>query len=94
MSDPKDANNPYVSPVLTSDLRNVPSAVILLAEHDDLRAVGQKYADRLSAAGISTSVYCQQGVGHLAGDGARASLVARESLDVAVAVLKNEFLKK
>lgn len=33
-------------------------------------------------------------MGHLAGNGARASLVARESLDVAVAALRGAFFKK
>lgn len=84
VSNPKDTNNPYVSPLVASNLSGLPPAIIILAEQDELREAGQKYADRLQAAGVSTDVYCQQGVNHLAGHGARASLYARESLDIAI----------
>lgn len=93
LSDSKDTNNPYVSPLVAKDLSGLPAAVVILAEKDDLRDAGQKYADRLKAAGVPTDIYCQQGIGHLAGDGARASLRARESLDVAVNALQRAFLK-
>jgi acetyl esterase len=91
LSDPNDRNNPYVSPLVAGDLRGLPAAVIILAEFDDLRQAGQKYADRLHAAGVPTQVYCQKGMNHLAGYAAKASLCARESLDVAVAAIRNVF---
>jgi acetyl esterase len=91
LSDPKDANHPYVSPLSADDLSDLPNAVLILAEKDDLRDAGQKYADRLGAAGVPTEVYCQHGIGHLAGDGAKASLRARVSLDVAVIALLRAF---
>lgn len=93
LSNPQDAYHPYVSPQVATDLSHLPPAVVLLAEKDDLREAGQKYAERLLAANIPTLIYCQQGIGHLAGHGARASLQARESLDVAIAALKQAFLK-
>lgn len=91
LSDPNDANNPYVSPLVASNLSNLPPAVIILAEQDDLRDAGQKYADRLQAAGIPTYVYTQLDVNHLAGHGAKASSYARESLDIAVAQIQKVF---
>lgn len=91
VDDPEDANHPYVSPLLASDLSGLPPAMVILAEKDDLREAGQKYAERLQAAGVPTSVYCQMGMHHLAGDGARASLRARESLEVAVSALQKSF---
>lgn len=91
VNDPKDASNPYVSPNFAKNLSHLPPAVIILAEKDMFRKDAQKYADRLIAAGIPTNVYTQWGVGHLAGDGGRASIKARESLDVAVAALRGEF---
>jgi acetyl esterase len=94
VSNPADVNNPYVSPLITTDLGGLPATVVILAENDDLRDAGQKYADRLRAASVPTFVYCQQGIGHLAGDGAKASLRARESLDVAVNTLQNAFSKE
>lgn len=94
VADPKDVYNPLVSPVLAKDLSRLPPALIILAEKDDFRKDAQKYADRLMAAGVPTNVYTQWGVGHLAGNGGRASKLARESLDVAVAALRGEFVRR
>lgn len=87
----EEANDPYASPICAQNLSNLPPALILLAENDDLRADGEKFAQRLKEAGTPTTVYTQKGIGHLAGHGARASLQARESLDVAVIALKKAF---
>lgn len=94
LSDPNDSHNPYVSPLVASDLSDLPSALVILAEKDDLHDAGQQYADRLSASDVPTRVYCQKDIGHLAGDGAKASLKARESLDVAITALKNAFFSQ
>lgn len=91
--DDKDTKNPYVSPIFANDLSNLPPAVIILAEKDLFRPDAQKYADRLRLAGVHTNVYTQFGVGHLAGNGARASKLSQESLDVAVAALRGAFRK-
>ncbi len=88
VSKPEDLNNPYASPFLAQDLHNLPPAVVILAENDELRGDGQRYADRLSAAGIPTSVYLQRNIGHLGSDGARASPKALESLNVAAQALR------
>lgn len=93
VTDADHVNHPYVSPITAKDLTRLPAAVVILAEKDDLCVDGQKYAERLISAGISTKVYTQLGVGHLAGNGARASEEALESLDVAVAYLREVFLK-
>ena len=87
----KEAVNPYASPILAKDLKKLPPAVVILAEKDDLLADGQKYADRLIAEGIPTKIYIQKGIGHLAGNGARASAMAQESLNVAVEALRKAF---
>jgi acetyl esterase len=92
VSDPKDASNGYVSPFVASNLSHLPDAVVLLAEKDDLKEDGQRYAERLRSAGVPTFIYCQKNMGHLAGHGARASFQARESLDIAVDALKKSFL--
>ena len=89
LSDPNDANNEYVSPLIAKNLSLLPPALIVLAEKDELRDSGQKYADQLRAAGVPTQVYCQKEIGHLAGNGARASLCAQESLNIAVKALQN-----
>ncbi len=84
LSNPAAKSHPYVSPLQEQDLSNLPPATIILAENDLLRPQGQLYADRLSSAGIPTSTYCQKNTNHLAGHAARASLQAKESLDIAV----------
>lgn len=86
-----DVKNPYVSPIMAEDLSNLPSTLIILAENDELRNEGQIYADLLKSAGTKTNVYTQWGVGHLAGDGARASKRAQESLDIVVGALRGAF---
>jgi len=94
LTNPNEASNPYVSPLKATDLTRLPAALVLLAEKDDLREAGQQYADRLVLANVPTQVYCQMGTNHLAGHGARASLQARESLDVAVKAIKEAFKEK
>ena len=91
LPDLKDCNNPYASPLIAKDLSDLPAAVVILAEQDDLRESGQRYVDRLHAAGVPVNVYCQLGINHLAGHGARASTQAKESLDVAVTALRRTF---
>lgn len=92
LSDPKDASNHHASPLLADDVSNLPSAVILLAELDSFYESGKRYGERLKAAGVPTLIYCQKGTNHLAGNAAKVSLLARESLDVAVDAIKNAFL--
>ena len=94
VKNPEDVTNPYVSPSFEKDLTHLPPALIILAEKDMFRKDAQTYADRLRASGVETNVYTQAAVGHLAGNGARASRQARESLDVAVAGLRGVFSRK
>ena len=91
LPDSKEAVNPYASPILAKDLKKLPAAVVILAEKDDLLTEGQKYAERLIAEGIPTKIYIQKGIDHLAGNGARASEQAQESLNVAVEYLRKAF---
>jgi len=47
--------DPYVSPLLASDLSDLPPAHVVTVGFDPLRDEGLRYADRLRAAGIPTS---------------------------------------
>lgn len=63
MTDLRDADNPYVSPLLAEDLAALPTAHIMTAEYDSLRDEGEAYAQRLREAGVH--VMSTRGEGHV-----------------------------
>ena len=58
IADPAQWLDWRVSPVLASDHRNLPPALVLTAGFDPLRDEGREYADALSAAGNRVQVVC------------------------------------
>jgi acetyl esterase len=63
---PEDVSpsNPYISPYRASDLRGLPSAVIITAECDPLCDEGNAYARRLEAASVPVTLSCYPGMIH------------------------------
>jgi acetyl esterase len=59
ISNPLEAKNPLVCPILATDLSGLPPAFVMVAGNDLLRDEGIEYAHRLQAAGVPThlSVY-------------------------------------
>lgn len=51
-NDEKEMLDPYASPILYSDLSDLPPATILTAQYDPLRDVGKAYADKLQDHGV------------------------------------------
>ncbi|MCW2545332.1 MAG: putative lipase [Frankiales bacterium] len=51
-----DVKDPYVSPLHAPDLRKLPPALVLVAQHDTLREDGVEYAAALLAAGVPTAL--------------------------------------
>ncbi|CAN7268693.1 alpha/beta hydrolase [Phenylobacterium sp. LjRoot225] len=64
LSDAAEARDPYASPLLAADLRNLPPALIMTAEYDPLRAEGAAYARRLAEAGVAVEHHCWEGQFH------------------------------
>lgn len=58
LPDPAQVHDPMASPLLLPDLSGLPPALVLTAGHDPLRDEGLAYAQRLSEAGVPTSVVC------------------------------------
>jgi acetyl esterase len=61
---PGQYNNPEVSPILTTDLRGLPPAVIINAEFDPLRDDGVLYAAGLRKSGVRVWEKCFAGQIH------------------------------
>ncbi|WNE94004.1 alpha/beta hydrolase [Streptomyces luomodiensis] len=55
---------PYASPLRAADLGGLPPTYIAVAEVDPLRDEGRDYADRLSAAGVTTELVQVPGAVH------------------------------
>jgi acetyl esterase len=57
-------NNPYACPLRAKDLKSLPPALILTASHDPLRDEGERFAERLIAAGVNVTCTRYEGVTH------------------------------
>lgn len=57
VKDEKDKLNPYVAPILASDLRNQPDTLIITAQYDPLRDEGEAYGDKLKSFGNSVELH-------------------------------------
>ncbi|MBO0608065.1 alpha/beta hydrolase [Myceligenerans salitolerans] len=80
LSDPGQAKDPRVSPMLTEDLTGVAPAHVVVAGFDVLRDEGLAYAERLRRAGVPTSVQVVSGHVHAFANATGASRNARRHL--------------
>lgn len=71
-SDAARRADPYASPVLVPDPAGLAPALVVTAERDALRAAGDRYAERLAAAGVPVRHHVVPGADHYFLDGGRA----------------------
>jgi acetyl esterase len=60
----EDRNNPYLAPLIASDLSDQPDTLIITAEFDPLRDEGEEYGACLKAAGNKVIVHRMDGALH------------------------------
>lgn len=65
LPDASQRNHPDASPLAANDLRGLPPAAIVTAEHDVLSDEAGAYAQRLRAAGVEVTERCFEGQMHV-----------------------------
>ncbi len=53
ITDPKELQNPKMSPIRAKDLSQLPPALVFTAGFDPLRDEGQAYVEQMQAAGVA-----------------------------------------
>ena len=77
LNDESEAQNPYASPLLASELGGLPPALVMCCEYDTLAPEGEAYARRLAEAGVPVDYVCWPGQFH--GSAGLAALIPQEA---------------
>ncbi len=56
LDDPSDGEHPHASPLRATDFTGLPPTYIMTAEYDPLRDEGERLADKLTRAGVDTTL--------------------------------------
>lgn len=82
-----DRTNPYVSPLLSDNLKNLPPTYIVTAEADVLRDEAESYAEKLSDSGNKVEMTCYNGMIHAFVGMAGKISAGKEALDDSIAFI-------
>ena len=88
LPDTVSAKDPAVSPIYSDRLNTFPPVLIIEAEYDYYRFNNDRFAERLSAAGVSSEILFYEGVDHGFLDRISAVPQARHSLEAVAARLR------
>ena len=89
----EDRKNPYASPLLANDFKELPDTLVITAEIDPLRDDGESYGNKLKDAGIATDVIRINSVPHGFITMDKITNKADEVLNQISSYLQNEFNK-
>lgn len=82
LSRPEDAEHPWVSPLLSTQLQQLPGCVLATAQYDPLRDEGQALAACIEQAGGDVEAVCYDGLPHgffnMAGVSSRAAVACAD----------------
>lgn len=84
-------DEPMAAPMRDQDLAGLPSATLILAEHDVLRGEGEEYAEKLRAAGVAVRVETFPGQVHGFFQLSAVTPDARAAVDIAATEISNAF---
>lgn len=64
LNDESEIDNPFISPLKTEDVSNLPQALIIVAENDVLKDEGLAYGNKLSSMHVKVEQYVAKGLVH------------------------------
>jgi acetyl esterase len=89
----QDRHVPYASPLLATDFRKLPPALIITAEFDPVRDEGEAYGEKLRKSGVSVKVSRYEGMIHDFATMDRVINKAKDAWNEIVMSLKDAFQK-
>lgn len=90
----EDRKNPYASPLLSTNFKDLPNTLIITAEFDPLRDEGEAYGTKLKDAGVNVISTRYKGVTHGFITMDKITRKAAEAINEISIYLQNQFKEK